>query len=95
MYICIDMGSYVKGYVVESSDIDYYIYIKCDREIFEKFIDNKEFLKNWYVKDELGNDVKYVDLYMGLIGILIGKFFELSMFSKCEDFKDKYGIENL
>ena len=95
VYICIDTGSHAKGYAVESSDTDYHIYTKCDRETFEKFIDNKELLKNRHAKDESGNDVKYVDLYTGLIGILTGKSPELSMFSKREDFKDKYGIENL
>lgn len=95
VYICIDTGSHAKGYAVESSDTDYYIYTKCNRETFEKFIDNKELLKNRHAKDESGNDVKYVDLYTGLIGILTGKSPELGVFSKREDFKDKYGIENL
>ncbi|ABL76034.1 he65 [Maruca vitrata nucleopolyhedrovirus] len=88
VYICIDTGSRAKGYAVESSDIDYHIYTKCDRETFEKSIDNKELLKNRHAKDEAGNDVKYVDLYKGLIGILTGKSPELGIFSKCEDFKN-------
>lgn len=93
VYICIDTGSHAKGYAVESSDTDYYIYTKCNRETFEKFIDNKELLKNRHAKDESGNDVKYVDLYTGLIGILTGKSPELGMFSKREDFKDKYDLQ--
>ncbi|AGA16256.1 he65 protein [Thysanoplusia orichalcea nucleopolyhedrovirus] len=95
VYICIDTGSRAKGYAVDSSDADYYIYSKCDRETFAKYIDNKEILKNRHTKDDAGNDVKHLDLYTGLVGILTGKSPELGVFGKRQDFKDKHGIENL
>jgi len=95
--IVVDTGSRAKGYAIESSDLDLKVYKKCSREHFELYIDNRQILKNVHKRVELCNvvdthidtlcDVVYIDLYVGMIGIVTGKNPELGVFLKETDIK--------
>ncbi|AIS92036.1 HE65 [Erinnyis ello granulovirus] len=100
VYIVIDTGSRAKGYAVESSDFDFKVYTKCSREQFELYIQDKQILKNTHKRVELCNviktetshqlcDVVYIDLYVGMIGIVTGKNPELGVFVKEHDVKNE------
>lgn len=110
VYIVIDTGSRAKGYAIESSDLDLKVYSKCSREQFELYIDNKQLLKNVHKRVELCDvhtvddtktfsphdlcDVVYIDLYVGMIGIVTGKNPDLGVFLKENDIKNKDGTVN-
>ncbi|AFY62856.1 HE65 [Philosamia cynthia ricini nucleopolyhedrovirus virus] len=94
VYIKIDTGSRAKGYANSDSDFDYFVYKKCDREVFEEFVFNKHQLKCEHMKDDAGNDVRVTDLCVALYGVFSGKTPELGIFLKPDDCKDKYGQLN-
>lgn len=98
VFIVVDTGSRAKGYAIESSDLDLKVYRKCSRERFELYIDNKQMLKNVHKRVMLCDvvdtpvnmlcDVVYIDLYVGMIGIVTGKNPELGVFLKETDIKN-------
>ncbi|UYE99046.1 MAG: he65 [Betabaculovirus sp.] len=98
VFIVVDTGSRAKGYAIESSDLDLKVYSKCSREHFELYIDNKQILKNVHKRVMLCDvvdtpvnmlcDVVYIDLYVGMIGIVTGKNPELGVFLKETDIKN-------
>ncbi|QBQ01673.1 he65 [Hyphantria cunea granulovirus] len=94
VYIKIDTGSRAKGFALSSSDYDYKIYTKSDRITFEKYIDNRQLLKNVHHK-LVDGDVVHIDLYIGLMGIYTGKSPDLGIFARRDDVRDKYGVVDI